>query len=195
MTQTTSAKWERYGQALLTALGCAALEGREQATVYRLLVIPTFNAPCAFEFTLSDSTGAFRYATLPSVTNPIADYLWNASPAAEVSAIEEAMFSCLDLSVPLDHEASQSLMARLAGLRPPTVNADDLAAKDGASIRLDRRDSNGSSTLRAQLASTRASGDLSAWLTVFFETADAHCHDKRLRELLNKVRSNFFDRP
>ena len=191
MENNNSPKRERYEQAILTALGCTAVEGRAHAIVYRLLVSPTFQPVCAFEFSWSAEAGSFRHAALPTMTDPVSDYIWERSRATEVSAIEEAMFASVESVTAIDGAKGHELLQRFAILQRPSVSPEDIAAKDGATIRLDLRDEHGSFTLRAQLASTESSPELAAWLLAFLSTAREHVHDRRLVDQLKRLPSYF----
>lgn len=191
MDYNITSRWERYEQALLTALGCTAIEGRVHASVFRLLVVPSFQPVCAFEYAWIGDTGSFRHAALPTMTNPIAEYMWSHSQATEVSAIEETMFSCLEHVSSFEGDKGRDLLGRFTRLDRPSVSADDLAARDGVVIRLDIHDELEPFTLRAQLASTQASPVLAAWLSAFLETARDYSQDKRLNEQIKRLPRSF----
>ncbi len=191
MDYNITSRWERYEQALLTALGCTAIEGRVHASVFRLLVVPSFQPVCAFEYSWTGETGTLRHAALPTMDNPIAEYMWGRSQATEVSAIEETMFSCLENVTSFEGDKGRELLSRFSELERPSVSADDLAARDGVVIRLDLHDEHEPFTLRAQLASTQASPTLAAWISAFVETAREHTQDKRLVEHLKRLLPSF----
>lgn len=191
MTEAKSPRWNRFEQALLTALGCTGLEGQPEAGVYRLLMVPTFHAACCVEIMFARTRGRLRYAALPSVTNPISDYFWGESSAAtEVSAIEEAMFSSLESVQPLADAAA--LQATLANLPDPTVDPRDVAARDGISLRLDARDGERQIHLQSDVAALGASPELARWISLFLDTTQAHATDPRVLTHLKKVRASLF---
>jgi len=192
MSEAITPRWIRYEEGLITALGCAGLEGHPAATGYRRLIHPTFHAAGCLEFLFLEKGSHFRLAALPSAINPIFEHIWNEDTKRAESAIMEAMFSCLETTVMLDDAAAADYRARLSALPTPSVQAADLAARDGIQIRLDYRGDRPETTLRAQLASVSASTDLAPWISLFLDTAQALCRDQRLLAYLAKVRSYFF---
>ena len=190
MDHNITSRWERYEQALLTALGCTAIEGRVHAYVFRLLLVPTFQPVCAFEYAWLGEAGSFRHAALPTMTNPIAEYMWDRSQATEVSAIEEVMFSCLENVTLLEGDKGRELLHRFSTLERPSVSAEDLAARDGIAVRLDLRDEHEPFSFRAQIASIEASPALSAWISVFLKAAQEHTQERRLSDQLKRLPSS-----
>ena len=188
MSNSSTQRWVRYEQALLTALGCTAAEGHPERASYRLLVIPTFHPICACEYSFAERTATLRVAALPSVSNPLFDYFFGQqTQATEVSAIEEAMFSCLEATVDLTDPAQ--LRQRFISFARPEVDPRDLAARDGANLRLDLLDPHGRETLQAQVGLLKESTALAGWVAMLIDTALERIGDVRPAAPLKHARS------
>jgi hypothetical protein len=172
--QTANTKWQRYEQALLSAMGYAPIELSKATSAYQLLIIPSFHKPCCLRISLAEQDGELSFRLLINGANDLFQAVWQEKTEQEALFAYSAELACLDDGSYLPADQVATIRQRLLALEPMTLADIDLAARDGVSIRCDCYDQNTRHTFRMRSPTQDEAARYTGLFSLFLELAQAH---------------------
>lgn len=187
MTHARSAQWQRYEQALLVAMGCAEPPPQRSITMYRLLIIPTFHAPCCLKLLLTNQEGELTFSLLTKHTADLFDAVWREDAHADVATLHRARHACIEDITALTAEQVTRLQQQMAVLAPMTLGDIRLASRDGVRMRCDCSAPQGDHTFAMWSPTAQDAPRHSRFIALLLDTAHEQFPDPRIQEYLRSI--------